>query len=251
MINLDESDAFSKKMDGAIIRSDNKQLSYHSDKQTGKTKFNTLKIPRGAEYFVILSDSTRVWLNSETTLKYPVVFESGPRIVELTGEAYFEIAPDKEKPFIVLTEDQKVEALGTAFNINSYAENQSIQTTLVEGKVKVYPENKSEKGVVLDPGQQAVYLPGEDIIEVQNVNIDEYISWKDGFFHFREKSLKEMMVTLGRWYDINAEFEDSSKAEIKFTGVIKRYEEFNRILELLEKTEEVKFEIDNKDVSIK
>jgi ferric-dicitrate binding protein FerR (iron transport regulator) len=207
--------------------------------------YNTLEIARGQEYYVELSDGTKVWLNSESTLRFPVQFAQNERRVELTGEAYFEVASNENHPFYVVADQQVVEVTGTAFNINAYAGQDLIYTTLVEGRVEVYVDNHSGHSQVLSPGHQSSFSKGTLVLSQRKVEVFEYVAWKEGWFSFYNQSLDVMMVTLSRWYDVDYRFERDNLKEIRFTGDIRRYENLERLLELLEKTNEVTFVLED------
>ncbi len=166
---------------------------------------NTLTTPRGGQYEVVLPDGTRVWLNSATSLTYPVIFPGKERRVELTGEAYFEVAKNAANPFFVKTLSQTVEVLGTHFNINSYRDEKSVKTTLLEGSVKV-TGNENRQMVKLSPLQQAVNISG-DLKIVDDADIEEALAWKNGKFLFRNTDLQTVMRQLSRWYDVDIEYQ--------------------------------------------
>ena len=251
-VDLSEGRAFHTEIEGTKISNQGNQISYTGQEaQLAELRYNTLEIPRGAEYFITLSDGTKVWLNSDTRLKYPVQFIGNERNVELTGEAYFEVTENTQKPFRVSTGEQIVEVLGTEFNISSYTDNELIYTTLVEGKVKVFSEDNPELSQNLTPGYQTYMYKESGDISIRKVDINEYVAWKNGEFNFNNKTLAEMMETLSRWYDINVVFENDRKKKVRFTGTIKRYENLEQMLRLIEKTHEVKFEKTGDEIIIK
>jgi transmembrane sensor len=249
---LTEETDLSLEDGGTLINTNGKALEYidHS-KETDEMKFNTLSTPRGGEFFLILSDGTMVWLNSETSLRYPVQFTGKNRIVELEGEAFFEVARDDKRPFKVITGEQVLEVLGTSFNLSSYPDEDFVYTTLVEGKVCVFLEAYPEISQNLMPSYQSCFKKGSMNISQVYVNVNEFIAWKDGIFSFRNQDLARMMKTVSRWYDLEIQFENIAAMYIKFTGEIKRYENFEKILALIEKTNEVTFEIDGNSVTVK
>lgn len=238
--------------DGNEIKNTGNQLEYISkNNQTAEIKYNTLKIPRGGEYFLILSDSTKVWLNSETTLRFPVQFAADVRHVELTGEAYFEVSKNRNLPFIVTSGNQVVKVLGTEFNISSYPDSRAILTTLVKGSVEVsLSDNPSEKQL-LKPSQQSYISNNEPIIGTRMVDVNLYISWKNGRFVFQDQTLEEIMNTLSKWYDVQFAFANEEDKNLRFTGNLERYADFSEILKKIERTNEVDFSIENKKITIK
>jgi hypothetical protein len=184
--------------------------------------YNYLTIPRGGQFQLTLSDGTRVWLNSETQLKYPVSFTDGEsRLVELIyGEAYFEVSHSTEHKgadFRVIHDQQEVQVLGTAFNVRAYKDEPHVYTTLVEGKVSVNYQGKNQS---LIPGQQSDLDINTNVITVSTVNVYNEISWKEGVFSFHRKSLKDIMTVLSRWYDMDVNFEDPNLGKAGFNGVL-------------------------------
>lgn len=253
-IGLNENQKFKSLVNGTEIVSEGDHIAYKNT-NSAKSKeitYNMLDVPRGGEFFIILSDSTKVWLNAETQLRYPVNFKGGERLVELTGEAYFEVTTNKKKPFKVKCGNQITEVTGTTFNINAYKDKQQIFTTLVEGNITIYSSSKPDGvAVKLTPGKQSSYNRVNDEIIIREVNVNDIIAWKNGIFAFRNKSLGDIMNTLTRWYDINIEFENKNVQNIRFTGGLKRYENFENILELIEKTREVEFGVIGNTIVIK
>lgn len=220
-----------------------------------KTSYNYITIPRGGQFFVQLSDGTKVWLNSDTKLKYPTKFNKDQtREVELVyGEAYFEVSPSTKHngmSFNVLTREQKVNVLGTEFNIQAYREENEIATTLVGGKVVV---QKGSSKKVLNPNQQSRITDNVNTINVLDVDASLEISWVNGLFVFNEESLGEIMKKLSRWYDVDVVFESAERKNFVFTAILERTKSFDDILNLIEATGEgeVKFEVRNRTIHIK
>jgi transmembrane sensor len=175
------------------------------------TIYNQINTPNGGQYQVTLSDGSKVWLNASTTLKYPTSFSSSERVVELEGEAYFEVARSKT-PFYVKTEDQRIQVLGTQFNVNAYPDELGTKTTLLEGSVKliaVEKNKKSNQDIILKPGEEALLIKDKDI-QLSKVNVKQAVAWKNGFFHFEDADLKSVMREFSRWY----------RVEIKFEGIV-------------------------------
>ncbi|MDR6784316.1 transmembrane sensor [Pedobacter africanus] len=195
-----------KTQDGQLVYDITKDQKKQNQ---GSLAYNTIVTPRGGQYQVNLPDGTKIWLNAASSLKYPAVFNGKQRRVELTGEAYFEVAKDKAHPFIVATDKQEVQVLGTHFNVNSYADESATKTTLLEGSVKV-----SSKGAekFLLPGQQSA-LRGKDL-NVYQVDTEEAIAWKNGDFQFNEADLSSIMRQLSRWYNVDVSFEKKPTAEL-------------------------------------
>lgn len=228
-----------------ISRTKNGQLVYtildkKDLKSASVSAFNTIQTPKGGQYQVILPDGTRVWLNAASSLKYPEVFTGNERRVELTGEAYFEVAKNKAKPFHVKNHNQDVEVLGTHFNINSYLDDNTIKTTLLEGSVRV---NNGKSARILKPGEQAIAeASGNNAIRLAtNVDTDDETAWKNGLFQFNNAGLKSILNQLERWYDIRIDY--SSVPNKKYNGMVPRKARLSEVLKMLEKTGNISFEI--------
>lgn len=236
--------------DGTIINNSNEQLSYvdQPEKVTHKQIYNTLIVPRGGEYSLVLSDGTKVFLNSMSKLVFPVSFTGSKREVTLEGEAYFEVAKDKSKPFIVSFKGTEVEVLGTSFNIKAYADDKQSYTTLVEGKVKLNPANPDSKGYFLEPNQQAVFDPVTSETTVQEVDAAQVVQWITGRYTFSNMTLDEIMKTLSRWYDFSYQYGDESLKDLRFEGGLNKYESIDPILEIIKKTRKVKVVVTGKKV---
>lgn len=247
--------ASSKKLQltegGSDIKIEGTKLQYTEKSSVPQeVKYNTLSIPRGGEFFLQLSDGTKIWLNSETTLRYPVQFVGNERRVELTGEAFFEVARNEKVPFYVESGEQTVRVLGTEFNISSYKENPLIYTTLVKGSVEVFLKDKPEIKQTLLPNEQSSASKSETLISKHKVDPYRFVAWKEGRFVFEDQNLGEIINTLSKWYDINAVFAREDLKNIRFTGNLPRYANFDEVLKKIGKTNEVKFTIENKNIII-
>ncbi len=210
--------------------------------------YNDIIVPRKGEYQVVLSDGSKVFLNSESELKVPVIFSGSERRVYLKGEGYFEVSPDLNRPFIVSVNGMDITVLGTKFNVNAYCENQNIKATLVSGKVRVTNKNTFD-GVVLIPGQQAVCSNGE--ILVKEVDVQSEIAWIDGKFCFEKgATLEDISEQLKRWYDIEFFFTSEDVKKYMFAGVIKKEYTANEIFSIIEKTTNVKFTMKGRTVIV-
>ncbi|MGC1633149.1 MAG: FecR family protein [Gelidibacter sp.] len=236
------------------VKSDGEKIVYAVDNQNNEeVVYNFLTIPRGGQFFVQLSDDTKVWLNSETKFKYPVNFVEGkPRNVELVyGEAYFEVSPSTQNQgsrFYVNLRGQSVEVLGTQFNVKAYQDETSTYTTLVEGKIVI---NANDQKDVLKPNQQAIVIQGVDGVSIKTVDVYNEISWKDGIFSFKGKSLKDLMKVLIRWYDVDVVFENKSLEAMNFKGVLDKNQTIEEILESIMSASEItSYEIKNKTIYI-
>ncbi len=233
--------------DGTQISASGSGVTYASGVESESVVYNKLEIPRGGEFCLTLSDGTRVWLNSETSIQYPVAFGAKERRVFVQGEAYFEVAKDAKKPFTVQFMSSSVTVLGTSFNIRAYPEEKRSQTTLAEGSVRIYSPGSS---MLLKPGEQAEVnaLSGE--MAKQEVEVKNFTSWKDGRFVFEQQPLEDIMRTLERWYDIRVIFRDEGAKRISLSGNMKRYGDFSQVMKMLQMTGDVRFELHGNDVYI-
>ncbi|WP_298780004.1 FecR family protein [uncultured Polaribacter sp.] len=237
------------------VKSNGENLFYNQNKsqENSKIAYNYLTIPRGGQFFVQLSDGTKVWLNSESKLKYPVKFIEGQsRKVELIyGEAYFKVSSSKNhngSDFRVNSNAQDIVVLGTEFNIKANQNSNFIKTTLVEGSVEV---NNGVVRKLLSPGEQSIININNEKIDLKKVDVSYEIAWKNGFFMFDKESLEDIMKTLARWYDVNVVYENVEKRNVIFSGFLNRKDNINELLDYLEKTGEIDFEISDKEIKIK
>ncbi|PBJ09346.1 FecR family protein [Flavobacterium sp. ACN6] len=228
-----------------VISNVNHVLVYDAKDLKGvvSTGDNTLIVPVGGIYAVNLSDGTKVWLNSKSSLKYPVEFSGNTRNVTLEGEAYFEVSKNPHSPFTVKTKSGNVTVLGTHFNISVYEEDRNFETTLSEGKVKVsgISKSKENESVVLSPGQQAKVR--NESVSVAEVDASVYSAWKDGKFYFENENLKNILTKMARWYNFNVKFEQKALEQIKFTGIVLKDEPIEHFLDIISKTSNVKYKI--------
>lgn len=226
-------------------------LNYTTAKVQGEGMiYNTMRIPVGGFYQLALSDGSKVWLNSMTEFRFPVAFTGEERKVYLTGEAYFEVAPNSKHPFIVVTEEgMEVKVYGTEFNMNTY-QHGVVQTVLVSGKVGIRV-NATGKEVMLAPKQMAEYSEKTGMVRVEDADPYRYIAWKDGEFVFERETIEEIMERLGRWYDVKVFYENESLKQKRFTGVTSRYEDIEQVLRLIEGPATLRFEVKGNVVTVK
>jgi ferric-dicitrate binding protein FerR (iron transport regulator) len=236
--------------DGTVINNTHNELSYAGQKSSNvkETLLNTLIVPRGGEFNLVLSDGSRVFVNSMSKLEFPVSFTGNKREITLEGEAYFEVAKDKSRPFIVKIKGVQVEVLGTSFNIKAYPEDHQSFTTLVEGKVKLSSGNQSSNDYFLEPNQQAVYDPSNQGMVISKVDAGKFVEWTKGRYYFSDQSLEEIMKTLSRWYDFNYKFENQTIKNIRFEGGLNKYGSIYPILDIINETGKVKVTVKDKDV---
>ena len=212
-------------------------------------EYNKLTTPIGGEYSLVLSDGTKVFLNADSELKYPVEFSDGKRIVDLKGEAYFEVHKDSLRPFIVRINGAEVTVLGTSFNVNTYGDDGQIYTTLVNGSVRVSSmKNKQEE--ILKPGMQSVMNVQSGLLTVRKVDVEPYVAWREGRFVFRAMTLDLIMRQLQRWYDFEVFYQNSELKDYQFRGVIKRDMDLDKALSVIKATTNVDFEVKGKVITI-
>ena len=250
-LKLEQKENMKLDLPGVKIVATEKKIVYRAIEEETSTpkeeEYNTLVVPRGGEYMLELSDGTKVWLNSDSELRFPITFVGDRRSVEIEGEAYFEVAKDAKKPFTVQFMSSSVTVLGTSFNIRAYPEEKRSQTTLAEGSVRIYSPGSS---MLLKPGEQAEVsaLSGEMV--KQEVEVKNFTSWKDGRFVFEQQPLEDIMRTLERWYDIRVIFKDEGAKRISLSGNMKRYGDFSQVMKMLQMTGDVRFELHGNDVYI-
>lgn len=237
-----------KEKDGTVIQVDSTVLNYQQApaRTSEKLAYNKVNVPRGGEYQLMLSDGSKVQLNSMSSIRFPVQFAQDCRLVELEGEAYFEVSKTGQ-PFIVQTKGMKIEVLGTTFNISAYA-NEEYQTTLVSGSVKVQTENGSNR--ILKPSEQACITLGSNQINVRNVDTAFYTSWIHGKINFKDQRLDDIMKTLARWYDMDVVYENEATKELRFGCYVNRYNEITPLVKLLEQTGRVTVTVEGKTIKI-
>ncbi|WP_127124823.1 FecR family protein [Pseudoflavitalea rhizosphaerae] len=227
-----------------IRKTANGQLSYES--ANGKAAgFNTIATPRGGQYQITLPDSSRVWLNAMSSIRFPTAFDGKERNVEINGEAYFEIVKNSKQPFIVTTGNSTIRVLGTSFNVNAYKDEEGIRTTLISGSVSVAAGNQR---LVLKEGQQSEVDGAGNIKIAPQVDLEAELAWKNGYFYFKGQDIEKIMRHISRWYD--ADIVMLAKPGNKFNSKISRNVPITELLEVFELTGKVKFIIEGKKVTI-
>lgn len=242
----EEGISITKTKDGRLVYRMNKQLKVTD----GKPEYNTVETPKGGQFQIILPDGSKVWLNAASSVKFPATFENmANRMVELNGEAYFEVKKNHAQPFIVKTARQKVEVLGTHFNINSYSNDGVVKTTLLEGSVKIEAQTPDGKKLeILKPGQQA--LTDGTGMKVKEVDAEDAIDWKTGYFQFNNEELESIMLKLSRWYNMEVRYHDPEVKKETFQGGVSRYENVSKVLKMLQRTEVVRFSVEGNLITV-
>lgn len=245
-VELSGSVAGMNEQGAEISNSTDNELVYRQvgDMALVEEIYNTITVPRGGEYKLILADSTTVWLNSDSYIRFPVTFSGEKRQVELRGEAYFEVAKNVEKPFIVKINDYDIRVTGTQFNVRDYP-GENIATTLVEGSVQLERGEQVQKMI---PGQQALLVDGQFV--VKDVNVSDFIGWREGTFSFKEVRLESIINELARWYDFDVYYQDTDVKNYHFTAWFRRNASIEEVIEVLEKTKKIKMKLDGKTLIV-
>ena len=230
---------------------DQGRLAYHQDSLQQETpeEWHILRIPRGGEYTLVLEDGSRVWLNSASELRYPVRFTGKNRQVTLEGEAYFEVAKDAARPFIVKTSHYNIEVLGTRFNVADYDNDMSVHTTLVEGKVAVSGPGVRQR--ILQPNEQFVLDKNTGKQEIKTVDVSYIVAWKDAGFRFRDVRLEDIMHAIERWYDVTVFYENQEVKDYRFGFNVGRDESIDPILRIFEANGRIKIDRNGKVLRIR
>ncbi len=237
-----------------ISKSAQGELIYKADPANENTvnagQLNTLETFKGEQYQVILPDGSHVWLNAASILKYPVAFSRKERLVELTGEGYFEVAHQKSRPFRVKTAQQIVEVLGTHFNINAYPDEPVSRTTLLEGSVRITTsalERSAAGSLMLKPGEQSVLIGNQ--VNIVEANLEETIAWKNGYFMFESEKITAVMRKIARWYNVEVVYEGEVPTD-QFGGTVSRFEKVSQVLKKLELTDKVHFKVEGRRIIV-
>ena len=244
---LNDSVGWGREADLQQVRLDEQGITYQqSDSLEKEEVFNTLIIPKGGEFQIQLADGSRVWLNSETELRYPVNFTGKKREVILAGEAYFDVVGDPEHPFVVKVNDLDIRVLGTQFNVNAYTAG-IVKTVLVEGRVNL----RGRMGEIdLHPRQMGEYRETDGNLHMMEVDVLPHVAWKDGNFIFRSESLENIMDKLSIWYNLDVFYTNDELRGIRLSGNLFRYGDVNQLFTLFEKISDARFQVEGKSVVI-
>lgn len=233
-----------KTADGQLIYT----IEDASSAAASKLVYNTIATPKGGQYQLRLPDGSKIWLNAASSLRYPANLASlKERRVELDGEAYFEIAKDIHKPFVVVTDKQEVKVLGTHFNIKNYIDDKTTKTTLLEGSVQVTVQS-SAQFVILKPGQQSEL--NSRAIKIFAVDVEDEIDWKNGDFVFKAEKLQSIMRKIARWYNVEVDYQDDVPQDVELEGLVSRSKSITEVLKLMESTDKVHFKLDGRKITV-
>ena len=219
-----------------------------ADGATKEIGYNTVNVPYGGTYTVELCDGTKVYLNSGTTLEFPSRFDGKVRSVILKGEAYFDVARNVSKPFVVEVDEMKVKVLGTSFNVKSYVDEPGVYTTLVEGSVAILRDGQPEKKI--KPGEQAYYNKGVGTLSIAEVDVNEFTSWKDGVFYFKDIALEEILRIVSRWYDLEVFYMNQGAKSVIYSGKLPMYSSVEDVLRKFEISGDVRFELKGRTLTV-
>ena len=231
--------------DGVLKIKEQDSLADGTTKEIG---YNTINVPYGGTYTVELCDGTKVYLNSGTTLEFPSRFDGKVRSVILKGEAYFDVARNVSKPFVVEVDEMKVKVLGTSFNVKSYVDEPGVYTTLVEGSVAILRDGQPEKKI--KPGEQAYYNKGVGTLSIAEVDVNEFTSWKDGLFYFKDIALEEILRIVSRWYDLEVFYMNQGAKSVIYSGKLPMYSSVEDVLLKFEISGDVRFELKGRTLTV-
>lgn len=217
------------------------------DKKNIEPEIHYIRVPKGADYQLVLSDGTKVWLNSESELKYPSFFKGDKRVVELKGEGFFKVTKDPKRRFITKVNNLNIEVLGTSYNISAYPEDKEIKATLISGSIKAVTK---ENTTVLKPDQQLTFSDEKKKWEVKEVDVEDYISWKNGLIQIKAYTFEQIVNMLKRWYDFEIFYMNEDLKKYRFKGVINKNLPLENILGMIEQTTDIRFKVRDKTVTV-
>ena len=246
-LSSDGNQELMEKTGGRIINSGGGIMYSRDSGVIGKQEYNVLRTERGGEYSVELSDGTRVKINAATSLRYPVTFDREKREVYLSGEAYFEVEKDTDRPFYVVTDAMRIRVYGTSFNVNTYGEK--VQTVLVKGRIGIQGKNSSWEYEV-NPSELAEFGRDGKFVGIRKVDTEMYTGWKDGVLIFENESLEHIMNVLALWYDVDVVFQNPELKQYNFGGYLKKYENIDVILDAISRIVGVTFVVKDKTVTV-
>jgi len=248
VLNNAKNGLIAKEGNVSVKKTANGQLAYNvsGTDNSAAENINTVSVPKGGQYQLLLPDGSKVWLNAASSISFPAAFTGKERNVKLTGEAYFEVAHNKDMPFIVTVNQMKVQVLGTHFNIMAYDDEGSFRTTLLEGSVRL---SNGTSQTLLKPGQQGILNRGMGQLAVANVNTADAVAWKNGYFIFDHEDIKQVMRKISRWYDVDIDY-DKEIPDDRFAGSVNRFVNVSKVLGMLEMTGQVHFKINGRRITV-
>ena len=213
-------------------------------------QYNTLATVRGEEspYPLVLADGTKVWLNAASSITFPTAFTGSNRTVQITGEAYFEVAHHPRQPFLIKTRGETIEDIGTAFNVNAYSDEPLITTTLISGSIKVTNAKLSK---LLVPGQQSLVAVSHNTFKIQPADLEQTLAWKNGLFVFNDENITSIMRKISRWYNVEVNYADEGAKSAMYIGSISRFDQISKLLQMLEATGDIRFEVSGRHILVR
>jgi len=247
-ITLDDTNKGDIAVQGGIrvVKTDNGVIAYNGKNANSANMFNTIRTPRGGQYEVVLPDGTHAWLNSASSLRYPASFSGPRREVTLDGQGYFDVAPNKDHPFVVHTSRTDVNVLGTSFDVMAYADEPETNTTLIAGSVIVNHAGKKQQ---LNPGEQAHLDLASESMTVRKPDVEEVIAWVNGKFQFGSSDIRSIMRQISRWYDVEVEYR-GDLSDLHLSGVLSRKDDVSVLLDALQETGDVRFKMENNKIIV-
>lgn len=246
-VSLNELGLGEVAIEGEVLARKTGEGALNYDARTPEeVTYHTLRTPRGGQFQLTLADGTKVWLNASSSIRFPTAFTEKERLVAIEGEVFFDVQPDKERPFVVKSASQKATVLGTRFNIMAYADENHIETSLIEGKVQV---STDEAQFMLNPGERTIYDKRNAGMRKVSFDPEEILAWQAGYFMFQEENIEEVMRKIARWYDVDIIYQGDMKGKI-FSGTVSRFSEVEEILDMLTLTGTVSFTIEGRRIRV-
>lgn len=246
-VSLNELGLGEVAIEGEVLARKTGEGALNYDARTPEeVTYHTLRTPRGGQFQLTLADGTKVWLNASSSIRFPTAFTEKERLVAIEGEVFFDVQPDKERPFVVKSANQKVTVLGTRFNIMAYSDENHIETSLIEGKVQVSTDGAQ---FMLNPGERTIYDKRNAGMRKASFDPEEILAWQAGYFMFQEENIEEVMRKIARWYDVDIIYQGDMKGKI-FSGTVSRFSEVEEILDMLTLTGTVSFTIEGRRIRV-
>ena len=246
-VSLNELGLGEVAIEGEVLARKTGEGALNYDARTPEeVTYHTLRTPRGGQFQLTLADGTKVWLNASSSIRFPTAFTEKERLVAIEGEVFFDVQPDKERPFVVKSASQKATVLGTRFNIMAYADENHIETSLIEGKVQVSTDGAQ---FMLNPGERTIYDKRNAGMRKASFDPEEILAWQAGYFMFQEENIEGVMRKIARWYDVDIIYQGDMKGKI-FSGTVSRFSEVEEILDMLTLTGTVSFTIEGRRIRV-
>lgn len=251
IFELNNAGSTAIQTEGVDISNTENGLAYAaSSSESTNLNYSILRVPRGGEYVLTLPDGTHVWMNSESSIRFPIRFASHERKVELQGQAYFEVAHDNDRPFLVWSGNQQIQVLGTQFDLKAYQNDETMTTTLVRGRVRINLKNNPEVQQILSPNEQCTFNKTDNSLTKRKIETMSFVSWRSGQLMFENEELGEIMKSLSRWYDVEVVFASERARHMRFTGTLMRYDDISEVVNKIAKTNEIKIHVNENRIRV-